>query len=289
MASRPVWKGFIKFSLVSIPCRAYTAAKSGGGRIALNQLHKDCGARIKYQKVCPVHGEVSNDEIVSGYQFAADQYVIIEPEELAKLRHQSEKSINIEHFIEPDQIDLRYFSGRSIYLTPDGPIANKPYALLHRLLEEQKKVAFSTGVFNDREQIMLIRPLENLLVGSFLSFDAEVKPTAEFEPEVPQVEISKKELDLARTLVAQLSTDDFDFDKYEDQYQNNLEKLVEAKVAGKEIVAPPAEEEPQVINLMEALQKSVDEAKARTRPSKLAAPASAHKKAAGHARKRKTS
>ena len=287
MASRPVWKGYIRFSLVSIPCRAYTAAKSGGGRIALNQLHKDCGARIKYQKICPVHGEVSNDQIVSGYQFASDQYVLVEPDELAKLRNKSEKSINIEHFLDAGQVDLRYFNGRSIYLTPDGPIANKPYALLHRLLEEQKKVAFSTGVFNDREQIMVIRTVESLLVASFLSYEAEVKPTAEFEPEVPHVEVTKKELDLARTLVAQLSADDFAFSKYVDQYQNNLEKLIEAKVAGKEVIAPPAEEEPQVINLMEALQKSVDEAKARTRPARLAAPASASRRAP--ARRRKTS
>jgi DNA end-binding protein Ku len=288
MAARSVWKGFIRFSLVSIPVKAYTGTASGGGRITLNQLHADCGARIKYQKTCPVHGEVKTDEIVSGYEFSKDQYVTITPDELAKLRSKSDKTIGIEAFVESDAVEPRYYNGRMMYLVPDGVVGRKPYAMVHRLMVEENKVAFATGVFNNRDQIMLIRPQGKLLAATFLCYQEEVRPPAEFEPEVPDVEVEKKEMDLARTLVAQLTEETFDFGSYKDPYDAALEKLVEAKVAGKEIVAPPEEEVPQVINLMEALQKSLDQSKAKAKPPKIAAAASAAKAPAA-AKKRKSS
>lgn len=290
MAARSVWKGYIRFSLVSIPVKAYTATASGGGKISLNQLHKDCGARIKYQKVCPVHGEVKADEIVSGYEFSKDQYVTIEADELTKLRSKSDKTIGIEAFIPRDTIEPRYFSGRMLYLVPDGVIGKKPYAMLHQVMAQEKKVAFSTGVFSNKDQIMVLRPVGKLIAATFLAYQEEVRSPGEFEPEVPDVEVEKKELDLARTLVSQLTEEKFDFAAYKDNYDAALEKLIEAKVAGKEIVAPPEEEEPQVINLMEALQKSLDAAKAKAKPPKLAAPATADREAAAAPkRKRKTS
>lgn len=283
MAARSVWKGYVRFSLVSIPCKAYTAAVAGGeGQLALNQLHKGCGARIKHQKVCPVHGEVTNDEIISGYQFAKGQYVTVDPDELAKIRTQSDKTLGIEAFIPKDKIDERYFTGRSLYLVPDGPIGKKPYAMLLHLMDEEKKVAFTTGVFQNRDQIMLLRPVDGLICASFLNYEAEVRPASEFLPEVPSVELEKKELDLARMLVDQLTEKKFDFGKYKDQYAANLEKLVQAKVEGKEVIAPPAEEEPQVINLMEALQRSLSEAKSKSgaAPKPVAAKARTHAKPA---------
>src|SRR2546421_2027140 len=104
MAARSSWKGFIRLSLVSIPVKAYTATVTGGGEIHLNQIHKDCNNRIRYQKTCPVHGEVSNDAIVSGYEFAKGQYVVIDPEEIDKLRTESDKAVQIDSFIDPDAI-----------------------------------------------------------------------------------------------------------------------------------------------------------------------------------------
>lgn len=288
MAARSVWKGYIQFSLVNIPTKAYTATVTHGGKIALNQLHKDCGSRIRYQKVCPVHGEISADEIVSGYEFSKDQYVVIEPEEIAKIRHKNERMIQIESFIPTSSIDARYYSGRSLYILPDGVIGKKPYAMLHQLMLEEERVAFANGIFSNREQMILLRPVDKLIMATFLSYASELKPPAEFEPEVPDVEVSKKELDLARTLVAQLSEKSIDLTKYTDNYTNNLEKLIEAKVAGQEIVAAPAEEEPHVINLMEALQKSLDSAKAKTKPKKMVAPSTAKRVAATKGRKRKT-
>lgn len=277
MASRPVWKGYIRFSLVSIPVKAYTATISGGDRIALNQIHKECGARIKYAKVCPIHGELKADEIVSGYEFADDQYVIIDTDELSKLRSNSDRTIEIDAFISDKRIDPRFYSGRTMYLTPDGAIGGKPYVMLHQLLMEEKKVAFCTGVFNNRDQAMLLRPEEKLIAATFLRYESQVKPLAEFEPEIPSMSVDKKELDLGRTLVNQLVDPKFDFGKYTDHYNEELQKLVETKVEGKEIVASPAEEEPQVINLMEALQKSLDQAKAKARPPKITKPSTAGK------------
>lgn len=283
MAARSVWKGYVRFSLVSIPVKAYTAATSGGGRVALNQLHKDCGARIRYQKVCPVHGEVKADEIVSGYEFSKDQYVPIEADELAKLRTKSDKTIGIEAFIPADAIDPRYFNGRMLYLVPDGPIGRKPYAMLQQILAQEKKAAFAAGVFSNKDQIMLLRPQGRLIGATFLAYQEEVRAPAEFEPEAPEVEVEKKELDLARTLVGQLTETKFDFAAYKDSYDAALVKMIEAKIAGREIVAPPADEEPEVINLMEALQKSLDAAKAKAKPPKLAAPSTADRASAGAA------
>src|SRR5262245_55561784 len=194
MAARSVWKRYIRFSLVSIPVKAYTAAASGGGRISLNQLHKECGARVKYQKVCPVHGELKAEDIVSGYEFTKDQYVTIDTEEIAKLRSKSDKTIGIEAIIARDAVEPRYYSGRMLYRGPDGMIGKKPYAMLHQIMSQEKKVAFSTGVFSNKDQIMVLRPVGKLIAATFLCYQNDVRSPAEFEPEVPDVEMEKKEL-----------------------------------------------------------------------------------------------
>jgi DNA end-binding protein Ku len=288
MAARSVWKGYIRFSLVSIPVKAYTATASGGGKISLNQLHKECNSRVKYQKVCPTHGELKSEDIVSGYEFAENQYVTIDPEELAKLRTKSDKTIGIEAFISQDAVDPRYYNGKMLYLVPDGMIGKKPYAMLHQIMMQEKKAAFSTGVFSNKDQIILLRPVGKLIAATFLAYQDEVRSPAEFEPEVPDVEMEKKELDLARTLVNQLSDEKFNFGAYKDKYDNELQKLIEMKISGKEVVAAPTEDAPQVINLMEALQKSLDAAKAKAKPPMIAAPASAEAEATPK-KKRKTS
>jgi DNA end-binding protein Ku len=296
MASRAVWKGYIRFSLVSVPVKAYTAAVTGGGGIALNQLHAECHSRIQYKKTCPIHGEVPNDQIVSGYQFAEGQYVVVDPDELEKLRTPAEKAININAFIKPETIDPSFLSGRSYYLLPDGPVAQRPYAVLLRAMAEEDRYAFAQVVFSGREQIVVVRPVGNLLMMSMLTYANEMKSPSEFQDEAPKVEVSPEELKLAKTLTDALSVDEFDFSEYRDQYTEKLTKLIESKVAGKEIVAPPAEEPPQIINLMEALQKSLAAAKkaqkpaaAGGKPPKLAAPGTAAKAAQQQARKRKTS
>src|ERR1022692_3197516 len=131
MAARSSWKGFLKLSLVSVPVKAYTATASEGGGVKLNQLHAGCNSRIKYQKSCPIHGEVSGDQIVSGYEYSKDQYVVIDTAELDKLRTEDSKAITIQEFIHSDALDAMYFSGTTYYLVPDGPVGQRPYAVLH--------------------------------------------------------------------------------------------------------------------------------------------------------------
>lgn len=296
MASRAVWSGFIQFSLVSVPVKAYTAAVSGGGGApGLNQLHKECNSRIQYKKTCPIHGEVPNDQIVSGYQFADGQYVVVEPEEIQKLRPKSAKNISIAAFVKEDAIDPSMFSGRSYYLLPDGPVAQRPYALLVKAMTEQKRQAFAQVVMSGRDKIMLVRPVGKLLMMSEITYASDMKPRSEFEGDVADVEVNANELKLAKTLTDALAEDEFDLSAYRDSYAEQLNKLIELKVEGKEVVAPPDEPAPQITNLMDALQKSLADAKAKRtsgggKPAKLVAPSTAGKAAAAaQGRKRKTS
>jgi DNA end-binding protein Ku len=288
MAARPVWQGFIRFSLVSIPAQGFTSTASGGdgGDVHLHQLHKGCGARIKYEKTCPIHGKLAASDIESGYEFAKDQYVTVEKDDLSKLRRGNDKTIAIEAFIPRTCIAPRFYSGRTMYLLPDGPIGGKPYLMLHQLLVEQKRFAFCTAVMNGKEQIMLLRPAEQMLAVEFLKFAAEVKPPSELAPQLPDVTVPKKELDLGRMLFEQLSEDSFKLDQWTDHYTDDLRKIIDAKVKGQDVVVAPEEaDEPQVGDLMAALRKSLDQAKSQAdtvsrRTTRLKKPSTAAKRLA---------
>lgn len=291
MALRTSWKGFLRLSLVSVPVKAYSAAVSGNGRIHLNQLHEACHSRIRYQKVCPIHGEVSSDEIVSGYEYAKGQYVVIDESDLDKLRTPAEKAINIDKFVPFSSINPLYLDGRAYYLLPDGPVGNKPYALLTKAMEEEDRAAIATVVLTGREQVAAVRSVDGLLTLSILNFESQLKKPEAFEDEVPLFQASNEELRLAKTLIAETSADSVDLAQYRDTYTEKLAQLIEAKVAGQEVVAPPAQEEPQVINLMDALRESVARAKgkpvaaAKRPPRKVAA----SKRERAAPRKRKSS
>jgi DNA end-binding protein Ku len=275
MAARSSWKGFLRLSLVSIPVKAYTATTSGGGEISLNQIHRDCNTRIKYQKVCPIHGELSSDEIVSGYEIAKGQYVVIDPDELDKLRSESDKAIHIDAFVPPGRLDPVYFTGKNYYLVPDGPVAFKPYALLVAGMTDQKAYGVAKVVMHSKDQVVLLRPLGHLLTMSILNFESQVVKPADFEKEVPQQELSTEEVNLVTALIKGVTPKDFDYAQYKDTYTAKLTQLIEAKVQGKEIVTPAPEEQAQVINLMEALKASVSQLKAEesaeAKPPKRAA------------------
>jgi DNA end-binding protein Ku len=293
MASRSVWSGFVRFSLVAVPVKAFTAAASGGGDISLNQLHKACNSRIQYKKTCPIHGEVKAEEIVSGYEFDKGQYVVIDPEEVDKLRTPADKAINVAAFVEPDQFDARYFNGKHYYLLPDGPVGQRSYALLVKAMQETGRYGFAQVVFSGKEQVVLLRPMGDLLVMSMLAYEQEMKPTTEFEAEAPKVEVPTKEVAMAKSLIDTMSpaAGEFNFADFRNTYTDKLTKLIEAKMAGEEVVAPPASEVAPVANLMEALQKSLDAAKKSAsagKPPKLNAP-SAAEPAAKAAKKRKSS
>jgi DNA end-binding protein Ku len=261
MPPRSSWKGHLKLSLVSVPVQAFTANNTSED-IRLNQLHKTCHERVRYKKVCPEHGELKNDEIESAYEYAKGQYVVIDPEEIAKLRPQSDRSIRLEGFVPPEAIDAIYLSGRTYYLTPDGAAGQKPYALLLRGMAESDVVALGEIVLAGREQLVLIRPVGKLLTMSILHVAARVRGAAPFADEVVPQETSKEELALTDTLIQASRIQDFDFASNKDGYTERLTELIRKKVEGEEIVQVPEREEPRILNLMDALKKSVAEAQA---------------------------
>jgi DNA end-binding protein Ku len=279
MAARSSWKGFLQLSLVSVPVKAYTAANSAGSSISLNQLHAECNSRIRYQKTCPIHGEVSQDEIVMGYEYAKGQYVVIDTEELDKLRTEGDKAISIDRSVPASEIDPIYFSGKNYYLAPDGPAGQKAYGLLQQALADDNLCGVARVVLHGREQLVVVRPLGKLISMSILSYDAEIKKPAAFDDEVITAEFSAEEMKLTKTLVEATTEADVDLAQYKDEYTAKLTTLIEAKVEGQELVAVPSEPV-TVINLMDALRKSVAKAQKEAKP----APA---KKMAASTRERK--
>jgi DNA end-binding protein Ku len=270
MPARPSWKGFLKFSLVTVPLKAYSAAVSGS-EIHLNQLHAECHSRINYKKTCPLHGEVPNDQIVSGYEYSKGQYVLVDDEELEKMRTQDEKAITIDAFIPQDAVDPLYFAGRSYYLVPDGPVAQKPYGLLVEGMTATKRNAIAQVVMHGRDQLVLIRPEGGLLQMTGLNYDARVTKPAAFSQDVPKPAIGEEELTLAKTLIEASTPKELDLAKYQDRHAIRLIELIQKKVAGEEIVAPPAHEQAPVINLMDALRASLAEVQ-KGQPEEAAKP-----------------
>src|SRR6476619_4592626 len=146
---RSSWKGYLKLSLVSVPVKGYTA-NVASAEIRLNQLHSECHSRIRYQKVCPIHGEVPKEEIVSGYEYAKGEYVIIEPEEIAKLRGERERAVTIDAIVSQHTIDPVYFTDKTYYLTPDGAVGQKPFALIQKCLADEELQAVGRVVLFGR-------------------------------------------------------------------------------------------------------------------------------------------
>lgn len=261
MAPRTSWKGHLRLSLVSVPVKAYTAADSSA-EVRLNQLHEECNSRVKYKKVCPEHGELQSADIVSGYEYAKDQYVIIKPEEIAKLRKQPDKSVHIEGFFPQEQLDPRFHAGKTYYLLPDGVAGDKPYALLHDGMASAGVHGIARAVLSGREQLVLLRPMGRMIALSVLQWSAGVKDPAEFEKEYDGADLTDEERALTQTLISASLIDALDPANYRDGYAESLKELIQAKVEGKEIVDAPQAEEPAILNLMDALKRSVAEAQA---------------------------
>ena len=261
MAPRTSWKGYIKLSLVSVPVKAFTANNTGE-EIRLNQLHKECNQRVKYQKVCPEHGELSQSDIVSGYEYTKGQYVIVDTSEVAKLRKDSDKSIAIDGFIKPEEVDPIYYSGRTYYLLPDGVAGNKPYALLHKGMVDADVHAIASIVLSGKDQLALLRPMENMLVMTLLSHEKKIKKLDDFGGDLEEQEMTDEEAALTATLISASYVEEFKFGRYKDEYVDKLGKLIQMKIDGNEVVAEADPEEPKILNLMDALKKSVAEAQA---------------------------
>ncbi|MHB8861400.1 MAG: non-homologous end joining protein Ku, partial [Pirellulaceae bacterium] len=266
--------------------RAYSVCEPASQRISFHQLHSECHSRIRYQKVCPLHGEVPNDEIVKGYEYSKNQYVVFEPEELERLRAPRERSLNIRTFVHPEKLDPIYFSGKSYYLTPDGAMGQKPYALLHEAIAKEGLYAVAQAVLSGTEELTVLRPVGPLLAVSSVDYESEIRDPQEFVKELVESDFSSKELELTKSLIEATTEEDFDLSQFQDVHATRLRELVEGKVQGKEIVAAPSEELPPVINLMDALRESIAQAKGgRASPGKKRAATARQRKPA---RRKKT-
>lgn len=266
---RPSWSGSIRLSLVTVPVKGYTALEAEKERISLNQLHEECNSRIRYKKTCPIHGEVPNDEIIMGYEYGPDQYAIIDPAELNKLRSERDRAIGIDKFVSPNEIDPIYFSGQTYYLLPDGAQAQKPYAVLQKAMAVGKVVGLAQVVISNREQLVLLRPVERLLSLSVLHYDAAIRPAAIFDEQLGETQVTAQELKLAKMLLDSVAAKSAELSDYRNVYNERMEALVKAKIAGREIVTTAAEDRgPPVINLMDALKASLEKHRPRTPGSK---------------------
>jgi DNA end-binding protein Ku len=272
---RSIWKGHIRFLLVAIPIRVYNAIEASE-RIQFNQLHREDFGPIGYDKRCKKCSQVvTNDEITKGYQYEPDRYAIVEPEEIAKVKIKTTRAVDILGFVESSEIPSTFFDS-PYYIGPDGPVAEKPFALLRQVLRDTGKVGLAKVVLRDREDLVAVFPHGDGIVLQKLRYPAEVRKMEDV-PEIDAVpKIDKKELSLATSLVEQMVTTFSEIDTV-DHYHEALRKLIDSKIKGKKVAEFEKEEEIPRLDIMTALKKSL-QASSR-KPMVKAAPA-AKKKAA---------
>ncbi len=272
---RSIWKGHIRFSLVTIPIRIYNAVDTGQS-IRFNQIHKECHGRVGYDKKCKKCDQtVVNDDLVKGFQYEPDQYVIFEKDDLEKLKLKSTKVIDIEGFVDADEIHPTLYDS-PYYAGPDGDVAAKPYALLGAALRKSGKMGVGKLVLRDREDIVLIAPHEEGILIYKMRYPKEVRKIGDV-PLVAGVKTNKEELKLASSLVDSMTTS-FDKMKLDNKYGDAVREMVQAKVDGKEIVALE-EEEREVVDIMTALKQSIEGAKGGKKPMTKASGKTASKSA----------
>jgi DNA end-binding protein Ku len=210
-----------------------------------------------------VHGEIEHREIVSGYQFAKDQYVLIDPDEIEAARPAKDKAISIAAFVNDGAVDASYLTGKNYYLLPDGVVGGKPYALLHRAMVESNRHALAQVVISSREHVAIVRPRGSVLMMSLLAYEEELKNAKEFEDNAPDVQLSAQELKMAKLLTEAMSVSDPELSQYRDRYAEQMREVIERKVAGEEpiVASAPNDMGDRVLNLMDALEKSLRHAK----------------------------
>jgi DNA end-binding protein Ku len=252
---RAIWSGSISFGLVSVPVKAFAAVRDHS--VHFNQLEKGTGARIRYQKVSDKTGkEVPGDDIESAYELSSGKYVVVEDDELDKLRPRSSRTIDVADFVDLSEIDPIYYE-RTYWLAPDGEAAERPYRLLLAAMEGEGKAGIGTVVMRKKQYLAAIRPLDGALAMSTMRFADEVVPQSEIDVPGNGAKPAPKELKLASQIIDSLATD-WDPARYHDTYTDELKRLIDAKAKGKDIVVE-AEEEPEadVVDLMQALEASL--------------------------------
>lgn len=254
-----MWKGTISFGLVNIPVKMHAATENKD--VKLRQLHKECKSPVKYEKVCPVcDKEVKNEEIVKAYEYAKNKFVVLDDEDIEALRkEQEDKAVEIVDFVKLEDIDPIYFE-KSYYLSPNEG-GSKAYGLLRNALNDTGKIGIAKMIIRSKEQLAVIRVYENALVVETIHYPDEVRSIQDV-PNIPEeVKIVKKELDTAKMLIDQLTTE-FEPEKYNDDYRTALLELIEEKKNNAQTTTAKDKPVPDnVTNLMDALQASLERAK----------------------------
>ena len=255
MAARPTWKGYLKISLVNIPIRVFPATDAAA-TISFNQLHRECQTRIQQKRWCPTcQVEVPNTDLVKGYEFEKGKYVVLDEEDIAKVRPESTRVINVVQFADASMIDPVYVE-RPYYLAPDGAVAGEAFAVIREGMAG--KAAVGKMALYGREYLVAIQPRENGLVMYTMRHASEVRSMSAID-ELKSVPAKMKpdEVRLAKQVIGNFETGG-DLSQYKDDYQVELKKIIDAKIEGKEVVGVPEEAPPKVVNLMEALRQSLD-------------------------------
>ena len=291
MAPRAFWTGHLRLSLVNIPVKLYPATSSEK-RIELHQIHEPTGKRIRYQKVAPGVGPVENEEIIKGYEYEKGKYVLIDPKEIDDLKLEAKQTIELVRFVDEDAIDDRYYE-TPYYLLPDGELADEGYTIVQKALKDTGKIGVGQFILRGHGNIVAIKPFGKGLILEVLRHANEIRAAEPIFKEIADVKVDKEALDLAKELIKR-KAGKFEPEQLKDQYNEAVWELIHAKLEKRapEIVT----EQPgtaKVINIMDALKKSVQQNKggapAKT-PAKRAASAksSAGKKTAKSALKRKS-
>jgi DNA end-binding protein Ku len=252
---RPTWKGFLKVSLVNIPVKVFPATESAA-TISFNQLHAECQTRIQQKRWCPqCEREVSNAELAKGYEFEKGRYVIVNDEDLQKVRVESTRVINLVQFANADEIDPIYVD-RAYYLAPDGPMAAEAFAVMREGMAG--KAGIGKVALYGREYLVAIKPQKKGLVMYTLHHDAEIRSIDQVEElsSVP-AKVKPEEMKLAKQVIATFDAD-LNLRDYKDEYTEGLRKIIDAKISGEEVVAADVQEPARVVDLMEALRRSLD-------------------------------
>lgn len=273
MAPRAYWKGYLKLSLVSCPVKLY-AATTSANKISFNQLHKDTLNRVQMKYHDPELGEISRSDLVKGYQFEKDKYVVIDKEELDAIQIESNKTIEIEGFADASEIDNLYLDS-PYFLGPDGPVAEETYGVIREALKRTDKIGIARVVLSGRERVIALSPYENGMVLTTLRSKSEVRQAEHYFEEIDG-EMNDELLGMAEMIIKQKEIE-FDPENFEDRYEEALMELVKAKIAGKEPVISKAPEQGKVVNLMDALKASLEGERAPAAASKAKKPTKAKK------------
>lgn len=265
-----VWKGSISFGLVNIPIKLHAATENKD--IKLRNLHKECKSPIKYEKVCPVcEKEIGNEEIVKAYEYTKNKFVILDEEDLENLRKENEeKAVEIIDFVKLEEIDPIYFE-RSYFMAPNEG-GSKAYMLLRKALEDSGKIGVAKIIIRSKEHLAVVRVYKNTLVMETIHYPDEVRNVVDV-PNIPsEDQVTKKELDTAKMLIDQLTTE-FEPEKYHDEYRNALMELIDEKKKGEQTVTAKDKKgtADNVTDLMAALQASIDKTKKKQTTKKAPA------------------